>query len=118
MKKNTISLPDNLKSGIESLSGHSMDDVKVHYNSASPAQLESQAYAEGSNIIIDPGSEKHQPYKAWHVVQQKEERIKSTLSAHGKLEINNDEGLENEADIMGTKALQLKSKSGKRNDNT
>ncbi|HAP62783.1 MAG TPA: hypothetical protein DCR93_25895, partial [Cytophagales bacterium] len=30
---NQTGLPDTLKSGIENLSGHSMDDVKVHYNS-------------------------------------------------------------------------------------
>ena len=39
-KKNKTGLPDNLKTGIESLSGLSMDDVKVHYNSAKPAQLQ------------------------------------------------------------------------------
>ena len=33
-------LPGNLKSGIEQLSGYSMDDVKVHYNSSQPAQLQ------------------------------------------------------------------------------
>lgn len=35
-KENNTSLPDNLKSGIENLSGYSMDDVKVHYNSSAP----------------------------------------------------------------------------------
>jgi hypothetical protein len=38
-KPNTTGLPDNLKSGIESLSGMSMDSVKVHYNSDKPVQL-------------------------------------------------------------------------------
>ena len=38
-KTNTTGLPDNLKSGIESLSGMSLDNIKVHYNSAQPAQL-------------------------------------------------------------------------------
>ena len=32
-QENNTGLPDNLKSGIENLSGYSMDDVKVHYNS-------------------------------------------------------------------------------------
>ena len=31
-KENNTGLPDNLKSGIENLSGISMDDVKVHRN--------------------------------------------------------------------------------------
>jgi len=38
-KKNNTGLPDNLKSGMEGISGHSLDDVKVHYNSPKPAQL-------------------------------------------------------------------------------
>ena len=38
-KTATTGLPDQLKSGIESLSGHSMNDVKVHYNSAKPRTI-------------------------------------------------------------------------------
>lgn len=34
-EKNRTGLPDNLKAGIENLSGYSMDDVRVHYGSAS-----------------------------------------------------------------------------------
>lgn len=115
MKKNTTGLPDNLKSGIENLSGHSMDDVKVHYNSALPAQLESHAYSEGTNIHIDPDQERHLPHEAWHIVQQKEGRIKPTLPATVEVNINDDHKLENEADLMGVKALQIKSHPNKRN---
>jgi hypothetical protein len=39
-------LPDDLKSGIENLSGFSMDDVKVHRNSDKPKQLQAHAYAK------------------------------------------------------------------------
>jgi len=35
-KANRTGLPNNLKSGIENLSGFAMDDVKVHYNSSKP----------------------------------------------------------------------------------
>src|SRR5689334_18016489 len=48
-------LPDSLKAGIESLSGMSMDHVKVHYNSSQPAQLQALAYAQGSDIHLAPG---------------------------------------------------------------
>lgn len=115
MKKNTTGLPDNLKSGIENLSGHSMDDVKVHYNSALPAQLESHAYSKGSAIHIYPDEERHLPHEAWHVAQQKEGRIKPTLPATVEVNINNDHKLGNEADLMGAKALQRKSDPNKRN---
>ena len=107
-KPNNTGLPDNLKSGMETLSGYSLDDVKVHYNSAQPAQLKAHAYARGTDIHIGPGQEKHLPHEAWHVVQQKQGRVKSTVQLKG-MNINNDISLENEADKMGTKAVQLMS---------
>lgn len=107
-KKNNTGLPDNLKSGIEKLSGYSMDDVNVHYNSNKPAQLQAHAYAQGTDIHLATGQEKHLPHEAWHVVQQKQGRVKPTMQMKGKVDINDDEGLEREADVMGTKSLQMK----------
>ncbi|MHC0447934.1 eCIS core domain-containing protein [Flavobacterium sp. 3-218] len=109
-KENNTGLPENLKSGIENLSGHSMDDVKVHYNSNKPAQLNAHAYAQGTDIHIASGQEKHLAHEAWHVVQQKQGRVKPTLQMKGKVNVNDDIGLEKEADVMGAKALQMKSK--------
>lgn len=104
--ENNTGLPDNLKSGIESLSGYSMDDVKVHRNSDKPAQLQAHAYAQGTDIHLGPGQEKHLPHEAWHVVQQKQGRVKPTMQMKGKVNVNDDAGLEKEADVMGAKALQ------------
>lgn len=111
-KENKTGLPDNLKSGIENLSGHSMDDVKVHYNSSKPTQLNAHAYAQGTDIHLASGQEKHLPHEAWHVVQQKEGRVKPTMQMQG-VNINDDTGLEKEADVMGGKALQMKGKNEK-----
>ena len=72
-------LPDHLKSGIECMSGFSMDDVRVHYNSDKPGQLKALAYAQGTDIHIGPGQEKHLPHEAWHVVQQKQGRVNANL---------------------------------------
>ena len=104
---NNTGMPDQLKSGIESLSGYGMDDVKVHYNSAKPAAMQAHAYAQGSDIHIAPGQEKHLPHEAWHVVQQKQGRVQATSQLKGEA-INDDPGLEHEADVMGAKALQRK----------
>ena len=104
---NQNGLPGNLKSGIEQLSGYSMDDVKVHYNSSQPAQLQAHAYAQGKDIHIAPGQEKHLPHEAWHVAQQKQGRVKPTLQMKTGVPVNDDAGLENEADVMGAKAVQL-----------
>jgi hypothetical protein len=105
-KKNNTGLPDNLKSGMENISGHSLDDVKVHYNSPKPAQLNAHAYAQGSNIHLASGQEKHLPHEAWHVVQQKQGRVKPTTSVNG-MAVNDNIGLEKEADVMGAKALKI-----------
>jgi hypothetical protein len=44
MRENGVGLPQPLKTGIENLSGLSMDDVQVHYNSPEPAELGALAY--------------------------------------------------------------------------
>ena len=101
---NRNDLPPSLRSGIESLSGLDMGDVRVHRNSARPAQLQAHAYAQGSDIYLAPGQEKHLPHEAWHVVQQKQGRVRATVQRKGEVGINDDAGLEREADAMGSKA--------------
>ena len=103
-KKNNTGLPDNLKSGMEHLSGHSMDDVKVHYNSSKPAQLNANAYAQGTNIHLASGQEKHLPHEAWHVIQQKQGRVKPTKQLKGNVQVNDDLNLEKEAELADMKA--------------
>jgi hypothetical protein len=102
-------LPDNLKSGIENLSGMSMDGVLVHYNSSKPAQLQALAYTQGVDIYVAPGQEKHLPHEGWHVVQQMQGRVQPTFQMKGMgVGVNDDPGLEREADEMGGKALEGK----------
>lgn len=85
-----------------------MDDVKVHYNSSKPGQLRAHAYAQGTDIHVGPGQERHIPHEAWHVVQQKQGRVKPTIQMKRGVNVNDDKALEQEADIMGQKALQMK----------
>lgn len=110
--ENKTGLPDKLKSGIETLSGYSMNDVKVHYNSQKPAQLQAHAYAQGVDIHLASGQEKHLPHEAWHVIQQKQGRVRPTVKMEGNVKVNDDAGLEREADLMGRKALQMIAKDG------
>lgn len=97
-------LPNDLRAGIEGISGQSMEDVKVHYNSDKPAGVQAHAFAQGTDIHLGPGQEKHLAHEAWHVVQQKQGRVKATRQMKGGPAINDDAGLEREADIMGAKA--------------
>ena len=106
-KENKTGLPDNLKTGMENLSGMSLDDVKVHYNSDKPAQLQAHAYAKGTDIHLGTGQEKHLPHEAWHVVQQKQGRVKPTIQMNSEVNVNDDAGLEKEADVMGAKAFSI-----------
>jgi Domain of unknown function (DUF4157) len=105
-KSNDTGLPNNLKVGIEALSGYSMDNVRVHYNSSKPAEVQALAYAQGTEIHLAPGQEKHLPHEAWHVVQQAQGRVQPTMQMKNGVPVNDDAGLEHEADVMGAKALE------------
>lgn len=105
-KPNNTGLPDNLKAGVESLSGFSMDDVKVHYNSSQPATVQALAYTQGTDIHVAPGQEKHLPHEAWHVAQQLAGRVEPTTEVGG-MPVNDNIGLEHEADVMGARANSL-----------
>ena len=113
-KTNNTGLPHQLKSGIESLSGMSMNHVRVHYNSDKPAQLQAHAYAQGSEIHLGAGQERHLPHEAWHVVQQAQGRVRPTLQMKAGA-VNDDPSLEKEADMMGEKAAQFEGDHGARN---
>lgn len=103
-KENHTGLPDPLKAGIERLSGVSIDDVKVHRHSPRPAEMQAWAYTQGTDIYTEAGQEKYLPHEAWHAVQQKQGRVRPTSRVRGQA-INDDQGLEQEADVMGAKAI-------------
>ncbi len=104
--ENSTGLPSLLKSGVERLSGFSMEDVRVHWNSPEPARFQAHAYARGTDIHLAQGQEQHLPHEAWHVVQQKQGRVgPESVQAHGA-PVNDDPGLEQEADRMGALALR------------
>lgn len=105
-KSNNTGLPDNLKAGVENLSGYSLDDVKVHYNSSQPETVQALAYTQGTDIHVAPGQEQHLPHEAWHVAQQMAGRVEPTTEVRG-MPVNDNTGLEHEADIMGAKANSL-----------
>ena len=108
-RPNNTGMPDNLKAGIESLSGFSMDDVRVHYNSSKPATVQALAYTQGTDIHVAPGQEKYLPHEAWHVAQQMAGRVSPTTNING-MPVNDNAALEHEADVMGEKAVQCMKK--------
>ncbi len=110
-RKNATGLPDALKAGVETLSGLALDDVRVHYNSPKAAGLGALAYAQGAEIHVGPGQERHLPHEAWHAVQQKQGRVRPTVQVRGAA-VNDDAGLEAEADAMGATAIQMTAMPG------
>jgi hypothetical protein len=102
-QKNSTGMPDQLKAGVESLAGMDMSDVRVHYNSDKPAHVGALAYTQGRDIHVASGQEKHLAHEAWHVVQQAQGRVQPTMQLQG-VKVNDNPGLEHEADVMGAKA--------------
>ena len=98
-------MPDRLKAGIEWLSGMDLSDVRVHANSARPARLNALAYAHGNDIHLAPGQERNLPHEAWHMVQQRQGRVRETMRGKG-VKLNDDAALEKEAEAMGAKAAR------------
>jgi hypothetical protein len=96
-------LPERLRRGVEALSGISLDDVRVHYDSPRPAALEAHAFAQRDEIHLAPGQAAHLPHEAWHLVQQRQGRVAAT-SRHGGLPSNDSPALEAEATRYGALA--------------
>jgi uncharacterized protein DUF4157 len=102
--ENRTGMPDQLKVGLERLSGIDLSAIRVDYSSSQPGKFNALAYALGTKIYLGPSQERHLSHEAWHVVQQMQGRVKPTIQANGTL-INDDENLEHEADVMGARAL-------------
>lgn len=103
---NPNGLPDDLRSGLEALSGLDLADIRVQLNSDKPAQYDAHGYALDKEIHLAPGQEKHLPHEGWHIVQQQQGRVGKTLQRKG-ISINDNSSLEAEADVMGARAARL-----------
>jgi hypothetical protein len=99
-------LPAGIRSGIEAISGHALDDVQVHRNSPRPAEVGALAFTQGNQIHVAPGQDHHLAHEAWHVVQQREGRVPVTGSVAGQ-PLNDDHSLEHEADVMSARAASV-----------
>lgn len=94
---NRTGIPAHIKNIAEQRSGLSFDDVRVHYNSSKPAQLQALAYTQGNEVYIGPGQEKHLMHELGHVVQQKQGRVRANKTIRG-MPLNDEARLEKEAD--------------------
>ena len=91
-------IPVQMKHYIESKTGLSYDDVRIHYNSDRPRQFKALGYTQGNNIFLQHGQEKHLMHELCHIAQQKKGIVKPT-SLIGEYVINDNTELENEAEL-------------------
>lgn len=97
-------IPERLQAGIAALSGEDLSDVRVHVGSPEPDRIGAHAFAQRSDIHLAPGQEQHLAHEAWHVVQQRQGRVRARVQARSKAPIHDDPALEREADVMGARA--------------
>jgi len=107
-------LPDDIQMKMENSFGADFSNVNVHENSRSAKGLNAVAYTQGNNIHFAPG---HNPYSSQgqevlgheltHVIQQSEGRVAATTTSPNGLPVNDDKGLESEADHFGKKAANF-----------
>ncbi len=103
-KPNNTGLPDNLKTGIANRFPVCPGTPSGFITTRPTRAAIASACAQGTDIHVAPGQEQHLPHEAWHVVQQAQGRVQPTLQMAEGTPINDDRGLEQEADIMGAKA--------------
>lgn len=96
-KPNLTGIPTQMKLDFERRSGLSFDDVRVHYNSDKPAQLQALAYTQGTQVYVGPGQERYLPHELGHVIQQKAGVVRPTKIQNGS-RINDSLKLEKMAD--------------------
>jgi hypothetical protein len=105
-------LPSAVESKMSQSFGIDLSGVRVH-EGGDAAAMGAQAYTQGTDIHFAPG--RYDPHSAGgqellgheltHVVQQSQGRVASTTQAKG-LAINDDAGLEREADVIGARAAR------------
>jgi hypothetical protein len=90
-------LPSDVRERFESISGFSLTDELVYYNSGEPAKFGALAYTRGDTIYIGPDQEKYLEHEVGHVIQQKAGIVEPTIHVNG-VSINDDPVLEHEVD--------------------
>ncbi len=111
-KTNNDNLPKNVQTKMENTLGHDFSNVKYHTNSSKAKEVGALAYTQGNDVHFAPNQ--FQPktkqgqeligHELAHVVQQSQGRVQATTQTKG-IPVNDDKGLEKEADDMGKKVV-------------
>ncbi|MCB9234120.1 MAG: DUF4157 domain-containing protein [Bacteroidia bacterium] len=99
---------------MESAFNSDFSNVNVHENSQKASDIGALAYTQGNDVHFAPGQFKPDTqggqeligHELTHVVQQRENRVTPTTQTKSDMPVNDDKGLEGEADHMGAKAAR------------
>ena len=108
------SLPRDLQVNMENAFGADFSNVKIHKNSRQATELNALAFTQGEKIHFAPGEfnpNSHSGrnligHEITHVMQQRNGIVNPTAVLGKGISLNNDQGLENEADSFGRKATK------------
>lgn len=112
-KPNNTGMPASVKAKMENSFNTDFSSVKVHANSSKAPGVGALAYTQGTDIHFAPGQfspdtkagQKLIGHELAHVVQQQQGRVVPTTEIGG-MPVNDNPGLENEADKLGDKASE------------
>lgn len=115
-EENKTGLPDEAKTGMEAAFGADFSDVRVHSSSPKAPAVGALAYTQGNEVHFAPGQFSPDTstgrqllgHELAHVVQQREGRVAPTTQVAG-MPVNDNHGLEAEADAAGRQAASLAS---------
>lgn len=85
----------------------SLAGTKVTKNSSKPADVNAEAVAQGNEVDLAAGKGQHEGHELTHILQQKADMVKPTKTVNGT-PVNDDRGLEAQADRIGAKAKKYK----------
>jgi len=113
-RKKNENLPEDLQEKIENSFGQDFSNVNIQKNSKEAIGLNARAFTKGDSIHFapsefNPNSEKGKNligHEFTHVTQQRSGVVKPTSVMGEGLNLNNDRGLESEADYFGQKAVR------------
>lgn len=109
--QNRTGIPTQMKIRLEQSTGYSPDDIRIHYNSDKPGQLDALAYTQGNQIYIGPGQERHLSHELGHVVQQKMGIVSPNTRHHSGTAMNKAAALERSVDENGAGQTVIQNKA-------
>ena len=113
-RKRNENLPDELQSNMEQSLGHDFSDVQIQKNSQEASDMNARAFTKGDSVHFAPGEyDPHSEqgknligHEFTHVAQQRSGAVQPTRIMRKGLHLNDDRGLEHEADHFGRKAAK------------